>query len=1086
MLPIPLRVHSHWSLLDGVASIEQLIDHARSLQLPALALTDTHALYGVSDFVSRCRSAHIQPIIGAEFLVVRAHPIILLAQNMTGYANLSRLVTHLQARSDREAALARGLNLKELSQKTDGLIALSGYCDAASDEQFLRDMIDLFGNDRLFIELQIFSTSQNSGVEPLGGSIAQLNPAKASTPILDRPHALQALADRLNVQTVATHDIHYLSTEDAKKYQVLSAMRLGERIDVLSPSMDTSTLEARVLAGVSDREDAVGERKALADYSFPSPEQMQQRFAEFPQALENTQRIADLCRFEFPLGQYRFPKLDLPDHRSPREEMWSIAIKGAVDRYKAVTPDIEARLKKETDIIDALGYSPYFLVVADIVRFAREHHVPVSPRGSASSSVVAYCLGIHDVDPIKHNLYFERFLSLERNDPPDIDMDLCSRRRDEVIDYVYRKYGADHVAMVCTYATLQPRSALREVSKVFGISENRIKELSKYLPSYWTPHAQRKAQETQLIDAARNATEREAIEISQQLIGTPHHLSIHPGGIVIAPDQITDLVPLQYAAKGLLITQFDLKGIEKLGLIKIDLLGISALTVVADCIKFIQQRDPSFSIESIPLEDAATAHTISVAKTIGCFQIESPGMRMTVRELSARSIDDLIVALALYRPGPLKGGLKDAFVRRHLGKEAAEYLHPSLEKILGETHGVILYQEQVLRLAHEIGGFTLGQADILRRAMSKKLDREMAQLHQKFVDGAQSISGMAESIAEKVWDLMKVFAGYGFPKAHSAGYGAVAYRMAYLKTHYPAEFMAARLAVWGGFYSPRVYMAEARQLGLIVKPPHVNHSAESFTLDPSDRKTLWMGLCQVRELTHTTIKSIATQRPFTSIEDFLIRAQPMHSEVINLIKVNAFDGLGDQSALLSQFDRSHWRGRHSGQLDLMDEARPAHTQLSTGELVGRQASTAIDAADNAASSSAQDASLSLEQRAEWGQEILGYWVEIHPAQLAAHRAAKINRIRSNELDQHSGQEVNLIGVRLADHRFVDQSGEAWTLIDLEDEVGTFQVLWTEVNYRQYRGLLKKREPILIRGKVRIDRQGQSVVMGSEAIAIATI
>ncbi len=1010
---VPLRVHSHWSLLDGVASIDQIVNYAQALHLPAIALTDTHALYGVPDFVACCRSAKIQPIIGAEFTVDRSHSIVLLAQNMIGYANLARWVTHLQARPDREAALKRGLSLHELAQNTAGLIALSGHCDAAADEQFLHELIDLFGNDRLFIELQILN--QDAVVHA---------------------HDLQVLADRLKIPTVATHDIHYRSADDAKKYRVLTAMRLGQRIDDLSAS---------------------------SDYSFPSPEEMQQCFAEFSNALNNTQRVADLCRFDFPLGQYRFPKLDLPDNRSPREEMWSLAIKGAVDRYKEFTPEIEARLKKETDIIDALGYSPYFLVVADIVRFAREHHVPVSPRGSASSSVVAYCLGIHDVDPIKHNLYFERFLSLERHDPPDIDLDLCSRRRDEVIDYVYRRYGSDHVAMVCTYATLQPRSALREVCKVYGVSEGRIKELSKNLPSYWTPHAQRKAQEAQLIEAARNSIEREAIEISQQLIGTPHHLSIHPGGIVIAPDRITDLVPLQYATKGLLITQFDLKGIEKLGLIKIDLLGISALTVVADCIEFIRQRDPSFSIESIPLEDAETAQTISVAKTIGCFQIESPGMRMTVRELSARTIDDLIVALALYRPGPLKGGLKDAFVRRHLGKETTEYLHPSLEKILGETYGVVLYQEQVLRMAHEIGGFTLGQADILRRAMSKKSEREMAQLHVKFVEGAQSISGMTEATAEKVWGLMRVFAGYGFPKAHSAGYGAVAYRMAYLKTHYPAEFMAARLGVWGGFYSPRMYMAEARQLGLRVKPPHVNHSHESFTLDPIDHQTLWMGLGQVRELTRTTIKSIVAQRPFTSIEDFLIRAQPQHAEVVNLIKANAFDGLGDQVSLLSRFDRSHWRGRHSAQLDLMESEHPERT---------------VEVSDF--NSQSKDAKISLEQRAKWEDEILGYWVEVHPAQLAAQRAPNIVRIRSSELHQHSGQAVTLIGVRLAGHRFQDQSGEAWTLIDLEDEVGTFQVLWSAATVRQYRGLLQRRDPILIRGKVRIDRQGQIVVMGNEA------
>jgi DNA-directed DNA polymerase III PolC len=1019
---VPLRVHSHWSLLDGVASIDQIVDHAQVLHLPAIALTDSHALYGAIEFVARCRSANIQPIIGAEFTIEGVHSIVLLAQNRIGYANLSRLVTHLQARPDREAALARGLSINDLKPNTDGLIALSGYCNAATAEPYLAKLIDLFGNDRLFVELQILD--QDDVAQAL---------------------ALQALADRLNIQTVATHDIHYLSPDAASKYHVLTAMRLVQRVGDLAP---------------------------LPDYSFPSPEDMQQRFEKFPDALENTRRIADLCRFEFPLGQYRFPKLDLPENRSPREEMWSLAIKGAADRYTELTPEVEARLKKETDIIDALGYAPYFLVVADIVRFAREHHVPVSPRGSASSSAVAYCLGIHDVDPIKHNLYFERFLSLERHDPPDIDMDLCSRRRDEVIDYVYRRYGSDHVAMVCTYATLQPRSALREVCKVYGLSESRIKELSKNLPSYWTPRARRQVQEMQLMESARNSIEREAIELSQQLIGTPHHLSIHPGGIVIAPDRITDLVPLQYATKGLLITQFDLKGIEKLGLIKIDLLGISALTVVADCLESIQRRDPNFSIESIPLDDPDTARTLSVAKTIGCFQIESPGMRMTVRELAARTIDDLIVALALYRPGPLKGGLKDAFVRRHLGKEAAEYLHPSLEKILGETYGVILYQEQVLRLAHEIGGFTLGQADVLRRAMSKKSEREMAQLRKQFVDGAQSISDMDEATAEKIWDLMKVFAGYGFPKAHSAGYGALAYRMAYLKTHYPAEFMAARLAVWGGFYSPRVYMAEARQLGLSVKPPQVNHSDEAFTLDPIDRKTLWMGLGQVRELTRTTIASILARRPFVSIEDFFIRAQPLHGEAINLAKVDAFDGLGNSSEILALLDRDRWRGRHSAQLDLMEAAHPAHTQLSGGELMGRQASASLR--------SAQDTT--LEQRAKWEQEILGYFVSVHPVQLAAQHSPNNTRIRSNELHRHSGQEVTLIGVRLSAHRFQDQSQAAWTLIDLEDEVGTFQVLWSDATFRQYRGWLQKRDPILIRGKVRIDRQGQIVVMGSEAKA----
>jgi DNA-directed DNA polymerase III PolC len=986
---IPLRVHSHWSLLDGVPSIAEIVDQARQLNLPAIALTDTNALYGALEFVRRCHEAGLQPIIGVDFTLNAHRSVRLLARNLIGYANLCRLVTRLQSAADREASLARGLTLSDLAVHTDGLLALA-------DGPTARELIDLFGPDQVFVELET----------------------------ADR--ALQTLADQLGVRTVAAPDIRYLAPEDAPRYRVLAAMRTGQRITAIAP---------------------------LLDYAFPSEEVMRQRFAEFPQALTNTELIADRCHFDFPLGQLRFPTLDLPAGLTPRDMLQSQVWSGAHQRYGAITPDIEARLRKEIDVIDTLGYTPYFLVVADIVRFAREQGVPVSPRGSASSSVVAYCLGIHDVDPIAHNLYFERFLSLERHDPPDIDLDLCSHRRDEVINYVYRKYGAVHVAMVCTYATLQPRSALREVCKVYGLSEARIKALAEHLPQFWQPGRRNAAQEAQaeLIQRAHDPIEREALEMSQALTGTPHHLSIHPGGIVIAPDPITDLVPLQYATKGLLITQFDLNGIEQLGLIKIDLLGISALTVVADCVEFIRRREPQFSIDQIPLDDAPTARTLSSAQTIGCFQTESPGMRFTLRELATQNIDDLIAALALYRPGPLKGGLKDAFVRRHLGQEAAEYLHPALEPILRETYGVILYQEQVLRIAHEVAGFTLGEADMLRRAMSKfRSAHEMERLRAQFVDGAQSTNNIDAAIAEQIWDLMAAFAGYGFPKAHAAGYAAVAYRMAYLKTHFPAEFFAARLAVWGGFYSPRVYMSEARHLGLSVKPPHVNHSREAFTLDPDDRITLWMGLGQVRDLTYTTVQTIIEQQPFTAFDDFLIRARPLYVEAINLIKAGALEGLGQPHALLEKIEQARWHGRHTAQLSLMS-------------------------GDIAPSSRA----VSIAEHAAWEREVLGTLVSVHPLQLIGVDGQRPLIIQSHELSQHLDQAVTLAGVRLAAHRFRAASQESMLLVDMEDRSGGYQVLWSGAVLRDERVLLNQREPVLIRGRVRRDRRGQLVVVGSQ-------
>jgi DNA-directed DNA polymerase III PolC len=717
-----------------------------------------------------------------------------------------------------------------------------------------------------------------------------------------------------------------------------------------------------------------------------------------------------------------------------------------------MTPALETRLRYELEVIDGLGYAPYFLVVADIVRFAHDRDVPVSPRGSASSSVVAYCVGIHDVDPIAHNLYFERFLSMERNDPPDIDLDLCSRRRDEVIDYVYRTYGAGHVAMICTYTTMRARFALREVGKVYGLTESRIDQLAREMPHYWHPRAARRARQvlTNLLEELNDPVEREVVEMSLALDGTPHHLSIHPGGIVISPGPITDLVPLQHATKGLLITQFDMKGIEKLGLVKIDLLGISALTVMAECVKTVREREPGFSVASIPPDDPATAETLSAARTIGCFQVESPGMRLTLRELAARNEEDLIVALALYRPGPLTGGLKDAFVRRHLGQEAASTLHPALEPILQETYGVILYQEQVLRIAHEVAGFSLSEADLLRQAMSKPaLHLEMARLKAQYIEGAQAKGGFDRGTAERIWEQMAAFAGYGFPKAHAAGYARVAYRMAYLKTHYPAAYMAARLAVWGGYYRSRVYITEARHLGLDIHPPHVNYSGKAFILDP-DGKRLWMGLGIVRDLTRVTTKSIITERPFDSLEDFLVRVHPQYGETVNLVKAGALTGLGNSKALLATLERRRWRGRHTGQLRLALPVEDVEPPEPT-----------------------------VEERATWEREVLGQLVSVHPLDLVAEPLAAYDLTSSDRLEEFHGREVTVAGVRLASQRFRAQGEEPMRLVDMEDGGGIYQVLWRGPALKRYREPLSSRKPVVIRGLAGRDRQGLTVVLGRE-------
>jgi DNA-directed DNA polymerase III PolC len=1041
---IPLRVQSHWSLLDGVPSVPELVSHAAALGLPALALTDRNALYGAVEFVAACRAAGIRPVIGAGLNLAAGRnssslvsTLILLAQNPAGYGNLCRLISLLQASPQREAALARGLALSAFESRTAGLIALSGGragpIDAllrAGDEwgaaQMAAELRDLFGVDRFCIELQLSERG---------------NDAHAA--------ALEALAARLGVRTVATQDARYLSREDAPRYRLLTAMRLGQRLAGLPPQ---------------------------PDYSFASPAEMERRFAAFPVALANSAAIAAECAEVLTLGQTHFPSPSLASGRTPPEELWALALAGARERYAALGEALEARLRKELDIINGHGYAAYFLVVADIVRFARGRGVPISPRGSASSSVVAYCLGIHDVDPLAHNLYFERFLSAERHDPPDIDLDLCSRRRDEVIAYVYERYGAEHVAMVCTYSTLRPRSALREAAKAFGLSEQRTSELARQLPWFWhgsTP-AQLAAAHNRLLQSARDANERALLEASLALERTPHHLSIHPGGIVIAPGPITDLVPLQHSTKGLAITQFDSAGIERLGLVKIDLLGISALTVSADCVQLIRRGQPDFTLESIPADDEATARTLSGAQTIGCFQIESPGMRMTLREVSARSAADLIATLALYRPGPLKGGLKDAFVRRHLGQEAASYLHPALEPILRESHGVVLYQEQVLRIAHEVAGLSLGQADLLRRAMGKRSPEAMAQLRQQFVAGAQAASRLDAATAEQLWELMAAFAGYGFPKAHAAGYATLAYRMAYLKTHYPAEFMAARLAVWGGFYSPRVYMGEARRLGIALHPPHINHSLPAFALerDAAGEPHLYMGLDAVRELTAATIRRIIAARPFNSLDDLLVRAQPLHGEALNLVKVGALAGLGETRAMLDALKNGSWHGHHPAQLSLPFVGRDIPA-MAHPVAAGRYGLCA-DAAMPSGGPPAHMAEPASAERAAWERELLGNLVSVHPLQLLATVLARFDLVHSDKLASHVGQVVTLAGMRVA-ALAVPYTRQPRLWLDLEDEAGGYQALLEGTAYQKYKALAHVREPLLVRGLVKRDAQGRIVV-----------
>ena len=581
------------------------------------------------------------------------------------------------------------------------------------------------------------------------------------------------------------------------------------------------------------------------------------------------------------------------------------------------SPAILQRLQKELDAIARHGYAPLFLVVADIVRYARQQQITVSTRGSVANSLVAYAIGITTVDPIAHDLLFERFLNPAREDPPDIDLDFDSRRRDDVLDYVRRTYGEDRVALVCTVSLMRPRSALRETAKALGLDEAAIARLVALLPRSFHPGSRRKRLTLEELaaspelDAHADAERlRQALKLAAGIVGMPHHLSVHPGGTVITPAPLPDYAPVQWAPKGFLITQYDHHDAERIGLTKIDLLGVRALSVLDAAVRLVRKHaDPDFRLEAIPPDDPKTGDILSRGETVGVFQCESAGAQRTLRKLRARNVADLAIANALFKPGPATGGMAAAFVRRYRGEEPVRYLHPALEPILGRTKGVLIYQEQILRVATEIAGLSWEDANHLRRGMSKFKPEEMLALQEKFIQGCMRPPpegpGFHRRQAETLWEQVRAFAGYGFNQGHATAYADVSYRSAYIKAHWPAAFMAARLAERGGFHHPAIYMAEAKRLGIAVRPPHVNHSGARFTLAfENGSPVLWQGLGAVRDLRRAAIDAIVARRPYADLRDLLLKVDLQRREIENLIRCGALDGLGpSRNALLAQLPR---------------------------------------------------------------------------------------------------------------------------------------------------------------------------------------
>ncbi len=965
-----LETHSHFTLLAATPSVTQLADRAAADGMTHLALADTNALYGAVAFAAACRRRDVQPVIGMT-LTVAAPPewtgapgaeaagpgqLVLLALDPAGYRSLCRLSSRIQGSPDRALLAGQGLSWDDIATHHEGLLCLSGgragwieRCLTAGDlraaQRYAGRLAGVF-DDRAYLTLELHAP----GDEQVAAEIV-------------------ALGRRLGLPPVAVQPVYCLAADEGPKLALLAAIR-----------------ENRPLA--PGRADAP---KPPAP-CWQSPEEVRDLFAAYPDAVARAGEVAARCGEVLPDGRPIWPSLALPHGQLPDDALAARAGEGLVARYPAEQDQQTARVRLEHELaaIARHGYAPLFLIVSDIVRHAREHEIPVSTRGSVANSLVAYCTGITTVDPLEHGLLFERFLNPARANPPDIDLDFCSRRRDEVLAHLRETFGADRMALVGTVSTMRPQSAVRETGKAYGLSETEIDRLVALMPHGWHPDPRRRDRRTMedVLEDIPEARLREVVVAAAALVGQPDHLSVHPGGAVVTPGPLTDVVPVQWAPKGFLITQFEHADVEAIGLPKMDLLGIRALTVLADAAALVRaDRDPGFRLDAIPLNDAATGDLIERGETIGVFQCESEGSQRTLRRLRARSVRDLAIANAFFKPGPAMGGMADTFVRRYLGKEAVTYLHPALKPILGVTKGVLIFQEQVLRIATEVAGLSWAQADQIRRGMSHFGQAEMAAVQEQFVAGCMrpppAGSGFTESQARKLWEQIIPFAGYGFNQGHATAYADVSYRSAYLKAHYPAEFLCARLADYGGFHHPVIYAAEAVRLGIRVRPPHINHSGAAFTLaHDAAGPVLYMGLGQVRDLRQSSVAAICAAReagPFDGVRDLLARVELQPKEADHLVRCGALDGLGPSRAGL--------------------RAEAGEARRGSG---ARQLAFDFGLPDVPAESAAD--------RLAWEQELLGWPVSVHPLTLLTNKPTDLVPLR--RLPYVAQQSVTVAGVRL--------------------------------------------------------------------------
>lgn len=1036
---VHLHVHTEYSLLDGACRIKPLVAAAKSLGMPALAITDHGVMYGVIDFYKECRQAGIKPIIGCEvYCAVRTRHdrephkdnnqfhLVLLAKNREGYQNLLKLASLAQI----EGFYYKPRVDWELLEKYHrGLVVLSG-CMAGEIPQLLlnnqRDQArqvaerfkELLGDRNFYLELQNHGLREQQYVN----------------------EELLHLSRELKLPVVATNDVHYIEKAHASHHDILLCIQTGKTL------ADESRL-----------------RFDSQEFYLKSGTEMAQLFPGSPAAIENTLVIAEQCNLELSFGQLHLPDYEVPEGYDVDSYLAHLCREGVQKRYGTVNDRVRERLNYELEIIRQMGYSGYFLIVWDMIRFARDRGIYVGPgRGSAAGSLVAYSLGITDIDPLQYGLLFERFLNPERVSMPDIDTDFCFERRGEVIEYLSAKYGQDHVAQIITFGTMAAKAAIRDVGRAMNVPLAEVDKLAKLVPGELGISLERALEiSPEFREAAyQDEQHRQLVEIAKAIEGMPRHASTHAAGVVIAKEPLVNYLPLQKTTEDGISTQFPMQTVEELGLLKMDLLGLRTLTVIGETVNLVRQGgDPGFDLREISLNDSETYELLSRGDTIGVFQLESSGMRAILKNLKPERFEDVIALVALYRPGPLGSGMVEDFIARKHGKKPVTYAHPALEPILKDTYGVILYQEQVMRIASDLAGFSLGQADLLRRAMGKKKPEIIAAQRESFLKGALE-KGVDQRTAEEIFDLIAYFAGYGFNKSHSAAYALLAYQTAYLKAHYPVQFLASLLtSVVANTDKVTLYMEECRRLGIEVLPPDVNESQISFT---PLKGRIRFGLAAVKNVGLGAIESIIEARkegPFQSLDDFCRRVdlRAVNRRVLeSLVHGGAFSSFGlKRSQLLAMLDTCLERAqrfqeeRQRGQLSLFD----------LGE--------ATDWDDLNTDTEPPDLpEYPLLKLLALEKETLGFYITGHPIhdyrwQLAARGVEPIAHLE----EAADGTLVRLGGIITNLKRTVTRKGENMAYFTLEDTTGMMEILVFPKNYLRFASLLEKDRVVYLEGRL---------------------